>query len=512
MKKIKYMKMNDSASHLSLGNFIEMIKKESASKFTAIQSEIFCVLFDLPDISDTTVNNYCTGYRAINSLYKEKYISLKKEYEKDKQIFKSTLFNVLAILDGHVYIDTNYTFSEFLIKFNSHPKIKRICISLYYISKNDSSVQAEFSDKLYCYIENNTLYEFIADVLFFTILEKKQPVYAEDEILESIQNAIYNTNISAIDISEFLNIKLVEGAWAIRGMTLLAKKGNPYACIELGGLEFYGHITGEPRYVHSYHYYKTASEKNHPVATWFVGYMHYNGYVGTKSEEDYQIAWSHFIKAEKLGCTAAINSIGLAYLEGKVPCIKEKDNEKAMTYFYRAADKNYVYAFNNLGSIYEGIKDYIKAFEFYIKAADLGQSWAANKVGDFYRTGKGVPKNEMKAFEYFQISAGASIHEICLWSKFNLGCYFYKDGNINAGIEKNIDMAIKLFEDAAKGNILNASEELIDIYADLYFKDGRQNQEFKHKIEFHILQIQKDANYREKSEMKIREINKQLKL
>ena len=43
--KRKYVKLNDGYSHLSLGNVINVIKEESKNKSSAIQGEIFCVIF-----------------------------------------------------------------------------------------------------------------------------------------------------------------------------------------------------------------------------------------------------------------------------------------------------------------------------------------------------------------------------------------------------------------------------------------------------------------------------------
>lgn len=384
---MNYTKMNDNISHLSLGNFFNVIKKEAVSKNAVLQSEIFCILFQINNISDTTVNNYCTGYRAINSIYKEKYLSLKKKYEKDYKTFQNIVLSLLSILDGYVYINSDYTFEHFLNLVNNHKRLNNVCSDLYNIAKNDVSVSSTFLEDLYTHLQEKKLYEFIVQVLFFIILEKKQPVYIEDEVLNTIQKAIYNTSISVNDIHEFIHIKLIEGALGIREMRKLAKKGNPYACMEIGNLEFYGQITGFPRYIESYNYYKIASQKKHPIATWFIGFMYYNGFIGNKSDEDYKIAWDYFSNAEKLGCSAAINSIGLAYLNGKVPNIKEKNEIKAIEYFKKAISKNYVYAFNNLGLIYENKKDYKTAFSLYIKAANLGESWAANKTANFYRLG-----------------------------------------------------------------------------------------------------------------------------
>ena len=74
-----YIKLNNNDNHLSLGNLFNIIKKISKNKSGAIQTELFCILFNIDNISETTVNNYCTGFRSINSTYKQIYINYKKK-------------------------------------------------------------------------------------------------------------------------------------------------------------------------------------------------------------------------------------------------------------------------------------------------------------------------------------------------------------------------------------------------------------------------------------------------
>ena len=76
-----YIKLNNNDNHLSLGNLFNIIKKISKNKSGAIQTELFCILFNIDNISETTVNNYCTGLRSINSSYKQIYINYKKKYQ-----------------------------------------------------------------------------------------------------------------------------------------------------------------------------------------------------------------------------------------------------------------------------------------------------------------------------------------------------------------------------------------------------------------------------------------------
>ena len=60
---------------------------------------------------------------------------------------------------------------------NQSQKLKQICERLYSISKNDSDVSIQLSNELYKKLEENSLYDFITKVLFYIILEKRQPIY-----------------------------------------------------------------------------------------------------------------------------------------------------------------------------------------------------------------------------------------------------------------------------------------------------------------------------------------------
>ena len=72
-----YIKMNKNQNQLSLGNFCRCTKELAQNKAFANQTEIFYTLFDVTDVSDSTVNNYCIGYRTIGSEFRQKYIAYK---------------------------------------------------------------------------------------------------------------------------------------------------------------------------------------------------------------------------------------------------------------------------------------------------------------------------------------------------------------------------------------------------------------------------------------------------
>jgi TPR repeat protein len=154
----------------------------------------------------------------------------------------------------------------------------------------------------------------------------------------------------------------------------------------MASLEFYGIISGKPRYDKAYEYYKIASDNNHPIALWAIGYLFYNGYIGTKSDDDLVKAYEYFLESKKLKCSNAYNSLGLIYLNGNVPNIN-KDKTLALELFKQSADLGNIYANNNLGKLAEENKEYKTAYNYYLISANSGDSWALNKLGEYYRLG-----------------------------------------------------------------------------------------------------------------------------
>ena len=430
-----------------MGNVILIIKNTAKNKNSAIQSEVFCALFDIEDVSETTVNNYCTGYRAIGNDYVQKYILLKNRYKQDKKVFLKTVENIVNILEGYIYNNN----------FENSKKLKEVCVKLYNIAKNDKNVSKEYTNELYKLINKNKLYEAFVEIICYAVLENKQPIYYKDETRAVIELALENTNISIKDLEDFLILKLKEGINYNHAIKLLVKENNPYACFELATMEYKGEMIGKPRYGKSYELFLKAAKQNHPAANWMIANMIINKKIGNKTEDEIKLAWEYLKNAEKLGSIAAINTIGLCYKNG---IGVKQDIKKAIKYFEKAAKSDYVYAFNNLGKYYEDLKNYKKAFNNYLKSANFGESWAANKIGEMYRQGIGVKKDFKKAYEYYIISEEAAIREICWYSKYNLAKYFYLNGSALVGIEPDFNKAIELLEEASNNGIKEATEEI----------------------------------------------------
>lgn len=504
MNKKNYVKLNNNNRHLSLGNLFRILKEETNNKNNTIQSEIFCLLFDIDSISDTTVNNYCTGVRAINSDYKGIYVSWKNKFQKDETIFKDIIVNIIATIDDQSIFKHSNTFEEAIEKINSNAKFNKVCLRLYNISKNDMEVTKEYSSLLKRLLDAKNLYKFFVEVLFFVILEKKQPIFIEDKFMDTLDDFLYSSEVSSDDAIDFVTVQLKGGLWSIRGIHELAKKGNPYACFEMGSLELYGQVAGYPRYQESYNFYLTAAQKNHPNAIWALGHLYYNGFVGNKSRSDMKKAFHYFNRARKVNCISAINSLGTVYKEGNVPFIK-KDLKKAKKMFEFAASKNYVYAINNLGIMYEEEGDLKKAKELFKSSALQGESWACNKLGQMYRLGIGTKKNMKKAFEYYTKATEATIYSVTFWSKYNLAHYFYEIGIPELGIAKDIPYSIELLEECLKHEIWAAYEDLIYIYYNKYVESGDERDLKKVTTYSTLYSLKKEC-----TQEKIQEINKTL--
>ncbi len=489
MKK-NFIKMNNNQNQLSLGNFCKIMKELAQNKSFASQTEIFYNLFDVDNVSDSTINNYCIGYRAIGSEFRQKYITYKKHYHENPAIFDNIVIGLLSILDGEVY--PKLTHEQILSKTENHPLLKKIDLELYNLAKNDETVSSDFTQIIYNQISQNQLYKTLCDLLLYIVLEKKQPIYTQTSQKEVIENLLNNTNISVSELEKFLKLQMQDGINYTHSLKSLAKEKNPYACYEMGELEYNGQMTGYPRYIKSYEYFKIAAEKNHPRACWLIAQMIYQKKIGDMSEEDLKLAWHYLKKAEKVGSVAATNTIGVCYLKGYVPG-EEKNEAKAIEYFKKAINNEYVYAYNNLGKLYEQKKDYKTAFKYFMFGADKEESWACNKIAEYYRQGIATEIDMQKAFKYYNLATEVPLNILNHWAFYNLAKYFYLKGNHQAGIEKNLNKATEYFKKAAKKGIYPAYEELIYIYIDKYKETSLDY--YLNKINEYLNILSKDKYY-----------------
>lgn len=420
----KFVKMNDNKNYVSLGNLFNIIKKYSKVSASAMQTEIFCTLFNVSDINKTTVNNYLIGYRAIGLEYKKIYIELKNEYETDKTLFYDIIVKVLNILDECIYkVDDNV-----LELINSNFKLKKVCKDLLNLTKEDININSYFYDSVNNLYEKNNLYECFIEFLFYSILENKQPVFIQK----------VNINFRKEELEEYLKINLYEGISYISSLKELSNKENMYANAELGSLEFSGFISGKKDFDKSFNYYLVAAKKEHPKACWMVANLiltdRVKGY-------DIEFVWKYLNKALELGSIAAINTMGNCYINGKNP-YNEINEEKALEYYLKASEYGYVYAYNNIGLYYERNNNLDMALKYFKFSADMGNSWALNKVGEYLRK-----QDDLKeAYFYYLKSIESPVSERNYYGYYNLAKYYYSVGNKELGIEVDLDKSKEYFD------------------------------------------------------------------
>ena len=499
MKK-DFIKMNNNDNHLSLGNLFRVIKELSKNKSSALQTEMFCTLFEISDINDTTVNNYCVGCRKIGNDYKQIYLNFQKRYEKDKNIFEDIIISILSIIDGNLYrIDSNK--KNFI---NTNKSMKELCKKLFNITKNDKSVPSDLVNLITKLYKEEDYYSQLIEILFFIVLSKKQPLYDVDIKKEVIENILNDTYISSKSLEDYLAIKLKESINYDYSLKRMALDGNAYAAFEIATNEYNGYVKGFPRYEEAYKYLEIASSCNHAGALYMMGNMYYKGFIGNNSDEDNKKAFELLEKAKELGNVAALNVLGLYYLKGIYPV--SKDEKKAIEYFSKAADNNYAFSFNNLGRYYE-YTDKNLAFSYYLKSASLGESWACNMVGECYRKGYLVEKDESKAFQYYLDGTAVNHRTMCYYNYYNLANYYIK-GMVDIGVVQDVNKAIEYYKIASDNNIMEASIKLLYYYVDQYLL--KTHEEDKEKIYYYKDLIEKHVKYndevRKEIEKKIKEI------
>ena len=481
----EYIRMNNNDNHLSLGNLFRVIKELSKNKYTAMQTEIFCILFGVESINDTTVNNYCVGCRKIGNDYKQIFLNLQKRYTKDERVFEDIIISLLSIIDGNLYLIDKHkrTF------INNNKSMKDLCKKLFNISKNDTSIPNEVLSRINSYYKDGDYYLQFSEMILFIVLNKRQPLYEADVKKEVIENILNDTFISSKSLEEYLSLKLKESINYDYTLKRMALDGNAYAAFEVAINEYSGFVKGVPRYEEAYKYLKIASSFNHPGAIYMIGNMLYRGYIGKKSKEDYKSSYEYLEKARNLGNVAALNVLGLFYMNGLYPV--EKDEKKALEYFSKAAENNYAFSLNNLGKYYED-KDKDLAFSYYLKSASLGESWACNKVGECYRKGFLVVKDEKKAYHYYLAGIDASFRTMYYYNYYNLANY-YIEGRLDLGIEKDINKALEYYKIASDNGVIDASIRLLYYYVRKYLQF--KNDDDKRSIYYYKKEIELNERY-----------------
>ncbi|CAB5195310.1 unnamed protein product [Rhizophagus irregularis] len=182
--------------------------------------------------------------------------------------------------------------------------------------------------------------------------------------------------------------------------------------------------------------YREAAKKGHDLAKCDLADCYQNG---KGVEKDERKAFELYKETVAKGYDWAKFKLAECYQNGKGV---EKDEKKAVVLYEEVANDGYIWACNKLGDCYQngkGVeKDERKAFELYNKvsakveragrgeelakdlnevsywyqksAADYDNELALYKLGEIYELGKGVNKNEARAFDYYKQAAEKDVY------------------------------------------------------------------------------------------------------
>ncbi|NMA51335.1 MAG: sel1 repeat family protein [Mollicutes bacterium] len=490
----KYIKLNSNDEHLSLGNFFRIIKDLSKNKSNAIQTDLFSIIFNIDYIADTTVNNYLVGYRRIGDKYIQAFLNRMKKYNKDKNEFVNTISALLSIIKGQLVnnIDINY--------INNSREVINICNKMFNLAKNDEQVKKEEIEEIKKYLDNNKYYDAIICFLNYIILIKKQPIYEENLKKEVFENILSDSSISSSSLKKYLSLKLKEGINYYPSLKKLSKEGNAYASFELGSNEYYGYVSGKPRYTIAYDFLSIAADQNHGGACYIIGVMLIKGLLGNKTNNDLKRGYNYLKKAYSLKNIASCNVLGNMYKDGIYPL--KKDLKKAVYYYNKGINRDYSFSYNNMGYLYEK-DDFEKAIKYYLKSADLGESWACNKVANYY-----YDQNDIdKAFMYYKKSIDNNYSVVNFYAFYNLATKYYLYGN--EVVKKDENKAIEYLNIAKNNHILEAYLELIKYYIIKYNKTKEKG--YYYLCEQLIDDISKEDKYNNKIKKDVEKLLKLIK-
>ncbi len=162
------------------------------------------------------------------------------------------------------------------------------------------------------------------------------------------------------------------------------------------------------------------AKEGHPKAQFNVGLIYANG-KGVNKDSYQAMVW--YKKAAKQGNAAA--QYNLAKLISQRPDKEDPRALERIKYWYeKAAEGGQKEAINNLALLYlkgKGVeKNELKAFELFKKAAKMGDSAAQINVALIYAWGEGLPNDKIKAYENFKkalsqgrTEASAYLEQLC---------------------------------------------------------------------------------------------------
>lgn len=345
-----------------------------------------------------------------------------------------------------------------------------------------------------CVNQKNPLNEFI-----------KQKKISSNHLKEYLKEVVWKDGIS--------------GKAGIRNILYLAEhslaegkdKKNPFILYEAGEIEYYGrgrsHI---PDYEKAYQYYQeAATEFQHPLALWSMGYMIMNlaekgealsVHNQLSREKRYERALVLFNAClmQDAKCGAAYNSLGKACKNNNIPePLKEKYIYKwgcdAKELFQKSRKNGNVYGMNNYyDCLVKGSRNkeeeirkkaLEEAFEVIKEAAALLNPWAANRLAEIYFQGKidGVKINNVErdielAKRYYEIAVYTQLDDNCYWGNYNYVNNILLNPQITMKprepIEESIRLLRAILEDEKMDDLELKAKSCVRL-AHLYYSEQR---------------------------------------
>lgn len=121
-------------------------------------------------------------------------------------------------------------------------------------------------------------------------------------------------------------------------------------------------------------------------------------------EQKYDRAFEFFLKLAERGDPYSQCFVGQMYASGTGV---EKDLDESLVWLKKAADQGDAEALYHIGRVLAVRGDLSGAMSWYQKSANLGYSRAMCRLAANYELGRGVEKDNEKAFEYFEKAMAA---------------------------------------------------------------------------------------------------------
>ena len=202
------------------------------------------------------------------------------------------------------------------------------------------------------------------------------------------------------------------------------KKGDATCAEVLGRLYERGAVGNKPDYKKAEKYYKRAGTAS---ALYQIGLLYLNGNLGKQNDKDVAKGIGYIEEAGNRGHIDAY--LAMAYFYETGFAVGKIDSAQALSYYKVLADYAVPVGYFKVGQYYENGRGGLEAspdlaLEYYQTAADNGHGEALCYLGDFHRAGQYLPRDSVKAFEYYRKAdeAGEEIGTYYVARSYLEGC------------------------------------------------------------------------------------------